>query len=132
MKKKLKIVLPLLVLLGLVIVLLLRLLGSHNHVEIQVRETRESPDRRWTAVVQMEIYNAGGIVNDAVYAVRLKKADQMASKGDLVMNIPVNYPDPEPYIAWSNNNLVVTLAPQQKYQYFATPIDGVAIVVLHK
>lgn len=43
------------------------------------------------------------------------------------MNVPVNYPDPAPSIEWRDGKLEVTLADHQKYQYFATPVDGVAV-----
>ena len=48
------------------------------------------------------------------------------------MNVPVNYPKPEPSIDWSSGTLLVTLTDDQKYQYFATPVDGVPIVVKQK
>ena len=63
-----------------------------------MREAKKSPDGKWTAAVQMEVYNSGWVVNDAVYAVGLKGAAQKEKEGDLVMNVPVNYPDPEPKI----------------------------------
>jgi hypothetical protein len=103
-----------------------------NHLEIQPREAKGSPDGKWLAVVQLEVYDPAWVVNDAVYAVRLKEATQRDSKGELVMNVPVNYPEPEPSINWSNDKLVVTLAAHQKYQYFVTPVSGVAIVVQQK
>ena len=89
--------------------------------EVQVLETKKSPDGRWTAVVQMEVYSAPAFVDDAVYAVRLKGAAQKDRQGDLVLNVPVNYPDPEPSIDWSDGKLVVTLANHVKYQYLANP-----------
>ena len=85
--------------------------------EVQVLETKKSPDGMWTAVVQMEVASAPAFVDDAVYAVRLKGAAQKDRDGDLVMNVPVsNYPNPEPSIDWSNGKLVVTLANHVKYQ----------------
>jgi hypothetical protein len=80
----------------------------------------------------MEVYNAAAVVNDAVYAVRLKGPAQKNRQGDLVMNVPVSYPDPEPSIDWSNGKLIVTLTVHQKYQYFATPVSGVAVTVQQK
>jgi hypothetical protein len=108
------------------------LVWPRNHLEVQVRETKKSPDGRWTAVVQMEVYNAAAVVNDAVYAVRLTGPAQKDRQGDLVMNVPVSYPDPEPSIDWSDGKLVVTLTDRQKYQYFATPVSGVPIAVQRK
>jgi hypothetical protein len=129
MKKKNKVILTSLALLGLMVALAIHFVWPRNYLEIQVRETKRSPDGMWTAVVQMEVYNAAAVVNDSVYAVRLKGPAQKDSKGVLVMNVPVNYPEPEPSIDWSNGKLVVTLADHQKNQYFATPVSGVAIVV---
>ncbi len=86
----------------------------------------------WTAVVQMEVYSAPAFVDSAVYAVRLKGPAQKDHQGDLVMNVPVNYPDPEPFIDWSDGKLVVTLANHEKYQYLANPVSGVAIEVKQK
>jgi hypothetical protein len=71
-------------------------------------------------------------VNDAVYAVRLKGPAQKDGQGDLVMNVPVNYPDPEPSIDWSGGKLVVTLVDHQKYQYLANQVSGVPIAVRQK
>ena len=97
-----------------------------------MKETRKSPDGKWDAVVQMEVYNSAWVVNDAVYAVRLKGPAQKDRLGDLVMNVPVNYPDPEPSIDWSSGKLVVTLADHKKYQYLANPVSGVPIDVQQK
>lgn len=129
MKKKNKVILTSLVLLGLMLALAIYFVWPRNHLEIQVRETKRSPDGKWTAVVQLEVYNAAAVVNDAVFAVRLKGPAQKDSKGDLVMNVAVNYPEPEPSVDWSNGKLVVTLQDHQKYQYFATPVSGVAIAL---
>lgn len=129
MKKRNKVILTSLALLALVAGLAIYFVLPRNHLEVQVRETKRSPDGRWTAVVQMEIYNAAAVVNDAVYAVRLNGPAQKDRQGDLVMNVPVNYPKPEPSIEWNKGTLVVTLTDDQKYQYFATPVDGVRIEV---
>jgi len=101
--------------------------------EVQVLETKKSPDGRWTAVVQMEVSSAPAFVDDAVYAVRLKGTEQKDRDGDLVMNVPVsNYPNPAPSIDWSNGKLVVTLANHVKYQYLANPVNGIPIAVQQK
>jgi len=121
-----------LAMLGLMVALAFYFVWGRNQLEIQVRETKRSPDGRWTAVVQMEVYSASAFVDDAVYAVRLKGPAQKESKGDLVMNVPVNYPDPEPSIDWSDGKLVVTLTDHQKYQYFANLVSGVPIAVQQK
>jgi hypothetical protein len=118
-----------LALLGLITALAVYVSWPRNHVEIQVRQAKKSPDGRWTAVVQMEVYSAAAFTDDAVYAVRLMGPTQKDRQGDLVMNVPVNSPKPEPSIDWSNDNLVVTLSDHQKYQYFATPVDGVSVAV---
>ena len=89
-----------------------------------MRETKKSPDGRWTAVVQMEVASAPAFVDDAVYAVRLKGVAQKDTQGDLVMNVPVNYPDPEPSIAWSSGKLVVTLADHEKLNTLQLPLMG--------
>jgi hypothetical protein len=127
MKKNNKAILALLALLGLMVVLGIYFVWPRNHLEVQVRETKKSPDGRWNAVVQMEVYNSASVVNDAVYAVRLKGTAQKDPRGDLVMNVPVNYPDPEPSIDWSGGKLIVVLTNHQKYQYFASPVSGVPI-----
>jgi len=80
----------------------------------------------------MEVYSAAAFVDEAVYAVRLKGPAQKDRQGDLVMNLPVNYPDPAPSIDWSNGKLVVTLAANEKYQYLANPVGGVPIDVQQK
>lgn len=105
---------------------------GHNKVEIQVQSTKKSPDGKWTAVVQMEVYSAAAFVDEAVYAVRLKGPAQKDRQGDLVMNIPVNYPDPAPSVDWNGGKLVVTLADNEKYQYLATSVDGVAVAMQQK
>ena len=80
----------------------------------------------------MEVYSAAAFVDEAVYAVRLKGPAQKDRLGDLVMNMPVSYPDPAPSINWSDGKLVVTLTNNEKYQYLANPVDGVPIVVQQK
>ena len=103
-----------------------------NRPEIRIVDTKGNPDGRRAAVVQMEVYNPALFVNVAVHAVRLKGPAQKDRQGDLVMNVQVNYPDPAPAIAWSDGSLVVTLAKDQKYQYFATPVSGGAVTVQQK
>lgn len=132
MKKRNKVILASFALLGLAVALAIYLVWPGNHLEVQVRETKKSSDGKWTAVVQMEAYNSAWVVNYAVYAVRLKGPAQKDRQGDLVMNVPVNYPDPEPSIEWSGGKLVVTLADHQKYQYFTTPVSGVPILLQQK
>jgi hypothetical protein len=132
MKKRNRVILASFALIGLAIALGIYFVWPRNHLEIQVRETKGSPDGRWIAVVQLEVYNSAWVVNDAVYAVRLKGPAQKDSKGDLVMNVPVNYPDPEPSIEWSGGKLVVALADHEKYQYLANPVSGVPIDVQQK
>jgi hypothetical protein len=132
MKKRNKVILWSLGVLGLVVALAIYFVWPRNHLEVQVKETRKSPDGKWDAVVQMEVYNSVWVVNDAVYAVRLKGPAQRDRLGDLVMNVPVNYPDPEPSIDWSSGKLVVTLADHEKYQYLANPVSGVPIDVQQK
>jgi hypothetical protein len=132
MKKRNKIILWSLAVFGLAVALAIYFVWPRNHLEVQVKETRKSPDGKWDAVVQMEVYNSAWVVNDAVYAVRLKGPAQKDRLGDLVMNVPVNYPDPEPSIEWSSGKLVVTLADHEKYQYLANPVSGVPIDVQQK
>lgn len=132
MKKRNKIILACLALLGLAVAVAIYFVWPRNHLEVQVRETKKSPDGKWMATVQMEVYNSAWVVNDAVYAVRLKGPAQKDKEGDLVMNVPVNYPVPEPAIDWSGGKLVVTLADHQKYQYLANPVSGVPIDVQQK
>jgi hypothetical protein len=132
MKKRNKVILGSLAALGLVVALAIYFVWPRNHLEVQVRDTKKSPDGKWDAVVQMEVYNSAWVVNDAVYAVRLKGPAQKDRLGDLVMNVPVNYPDPEPSIDWSSGKLVVTLADHEKYQYLANPVNGVPIDVQQK
>jgi hypothetical protein len=115
-----------------VVALTIYFVWPRDHEEVQFREAKTSPDGRWGAVVQLEVYNTAWVVNDAVYAVRLKWPAQKDRHGDLVMNVPVNYPHPEPSIDWSNGKLVVTLTDDQKYQYFATSVSGVPIAVQQK
>lgn len=132
MKKRNKVILGSLAVLGLLVGLAIYFVWPRNHLEVQVRETKKSPDGKWTGVVQMEVYNSAWVVNDAVYAVRLKGPAQKDHLGDLVMNVPVNYPDPEPSIDWNSGKLVVTLAAHEKYQYLANPVSGVSIDVQQK
>jgi hypothetical protein len=133
MTKKKKIVLiSLAVSLFLIVAFVAYVAWSSAHTEIQVRDIKRSPDGKWTAVVQLEAYTEAFVVNDAVYAVRLKGPAQKDRQGDLVMNVPVNYPDPEPSIDWSGGRLVVRLADHQKYQYLANPVSGVPISVQEK
>jgi hypothetical protein len=90
MKKKNKVILISLVVLGLLMALAVYLVWGRNQLEVQVLGTKRSPDGKWTAVVQMEVYSAPAFVDDAVYAVRLKGPAQKDRRGDLVMNVPVN------------------------------------------
>jgi hypothetical protein len=103
-----------------------------NHVEVQLREVKRSADGKWVAVVQLENYNVAGVVNDAVYAVRLKRATEQGGEGDLVANVPVVYPNPAPSIDWNDGTLVLTLSGQQNCQYLVTSVDGIAIAVRRK
>jgi len=132
MNKRNKVILASFALFGLMAVLAIYFVWGRNQLEIQVRETKRSPDGKWTAVVQREVYSASAFVDDAVYAVRLKGPTQKDRLGDLVMNVPVNYPDPEPSIDWRDGKLVVTLAAHEKYQYLANPVSGVPIAVQQK
>lgn len=117
---------------GLAVALATYFVWPRNHVEVQVKDIRTSPDGKWNAVVQMEVYNSASVLNDAVYAVRLMGPEQKDRLGDLVMNVPVNYPYPEPSINWSSGKLVVTLANHEEYQYLANPVSGVAIDVVQR
>jgi hypothetical protein len=126
MKQWIRVILSALAFFGLMTVLAIFFFWPRGHLEVEVCETKKSPDGRWTAVVQMEVYSIG-FVTDAVYAVRLKGRAQKDREGDLVMNIPVNYPDPEPSVDWSDGKLVVTLSKNEKYQYLANPVSGVPI-----
>ena len=103
-----------------------------NHLEVQLRQSEMSPDGNQQAVVQLEVFNTAWVVNDAVYAVRLKGRMQKNSAGDLVMYVPVNYPIPEPYVSWQNGTLVITLAQNQSYQALNESVDGVTVVVQHR
>ena len=133
MKKKIKVILiSVLALFVLMVAFGAYLIWGRNKLEIQVQSTKKSPDGQWTAVVQMEVYSASAFVDEAVYAVRLKGPAQKDHLGDLVMNMPVNYPDLAPSIDWSSGKLVVTLADHEKYQYLANPVDGVPIDVQEK
>lgn len=130
MKNRNKVVLSLLALCALLVVLTVHWFWPRP--EVQVCDTRKSPDGKWTAVVQMEVYSAAAFVTDAVYAVRLKGPQQRDRQGDLVMNVPVNYPNPAPFIDWSDGKLVVTLPEHEQYQYLSNPTSGVPIAVQHK
>lgn len=134
MKKRNRVVISAsLILLGLAIAFAAYWILGRNKLEIQIQSTKRSSDERWTAVVQMEVHSAPAFVNDAVYAVRLKGPEQKDHLGDLVMNTPVNYPDPAPTIEWNDGTLIVTLANRQKPQYLATsPIDGVNVTIQQK
>ncbi len=129
MKVRTRVILTSLALLAVILAVAIYIVWPRNHLEVQVRETKISPDGKWTAVVQMEVYSAPAFVDDAVYAVRLKGPAQKDKQGDLVMNVPVNYPVPEPTIDWSSGKLIVTLTDHQKYQYLANPVSGVPIAV---
>ncbi|HEY2030027.1 MAG TPA: hypothetical protein VGH20_12555 [Myxococcales bacterium] len=100
-------------------------------VEVQVLEAKKSPDGKWTAVVQMEVYETFSSVNDAVYSVRLKGPAQKDRRGDLVLNVPVDAPDAAPFIDWRQGSLMVTLMKNQKPRYLAS-VGGVAITVQHQ
>jgi hypothetical protein len=130
MRTRNKVILAALTFFGLIIALTIHFVWPRS--EIQVLDIKWSPDGKWTAIVQMEVYSAPAFVNDAVYAVRLKGPAQKDRLGDLVMNLPVNYPDPEPSINWRDSNLVVTLANHEKYQYLANPVNGIPITVQWK
>jgi hypothetical protein len=132
MKKRNKVILTSIGVLGLMLALPICFVWPRSHEEVQFREAKPSPDGKWVAVVQLEVYNTAWVVNDAVYAVRLKGPAQKDRQGDLVMNVPVNYPDPEPSIDWSDGKLVVTLTDHQTYQYFTTPVSGVPLAVQQK
>jgi hypothetical protein len=127
-----KIILISLALLGLMVLGAVYFVWGCNQLEIQVHDTKRSPDGKWTAVVQMEVYSAAPFVDEAVYAVRLKGPMQKDPEGNLVMNIPVNYPDPEPSIAWSSGKLIVTLTDHQMYQHLGNPVRSVPIVLKYK
>ncbi|MFZ1083631.1 MAG: hypothetical protein WAN35_01555 [Terracidiphilus sp.] len=131
MKSRNKVILASLAFFGLIIGLAVYFVSSFFSSEIQILDTKRSPDGRWTAVVQMEVDSAV-FVTVAIYTVRLKGAAQKDHKGDLVMNMDVNYPDPEPSIDWSDGKLVVTLANREKYLYLANPVSGVPIAVQWK
>jgi len=105
---------------------------GRNRQEIHVVSKKKSPDGKWTAVVQMEVYSASAFVDVAVYAVRLEGPTQKDRQGDLVMNVQVNYPDSAPSIDWDDGKLVVTLSDHESYQYLENPVNGVAVIVLQK
>jgi hypothetical protein len=129
MKKRNKVILASSTVFVLMVALAIYFVWPRDHNDIEFRQARVSPDGKWIAVVQLEVYNTAWVVNDAVFAVRLKGPAQKDHQGDLVMNVPVNYPDPAPSVEWTDGKLVVTLAHHQKYQYFRTPVDEVAVAV---
>jgi hypothetical protein len=110
----------------------LYIVWPRNHLEVQLEHSERSPDGNWVAVVQLEVFNTAWVVNDPIYAVRLKGRNQRDNAGDLVMYVPVNYPDPAPSIEWSDGKLVVILANHEKYQYLANPVNGIPIAVQQK
>src|SRR4051812_6839513 len=117
MKKRNKIILAFSGFCVLMVALAISFVWPRNHYEVEFRQAKVSPDGRWIAVVELEVYNTAWVVNDAVFAVRLKGPAQKDRQGDLVMNVPVNYSDPEPSVDWRDGKLVVTLGHHQKYQY---------------
>ena len=64
MKKRNKVILTSLALLALVAGLATYFVRGRNQMEIQVRETKSSPNGKWTAVVQMEVYSASAFVDE--------------------------------------------------------------------
>ncbi len=141
MTKRKKIILGYLALLGLLVALAVYAvwLRSYNlwppgssHIDVQVLQTEKSPNDRWTAVVQQEVYGGSLAADYAQYAVRLKGSAQKDPRGDLVMAAELAYPVPRPFIRWSGGKLVVTLLDHAKYQYLANRVSGVAIDVQRK
>ena len=120
-------------LLGLGILLAIHMLRVKvsSKSEIQVPEVRTDSTGRRTAVVQLEVDSAPAFVDDAVYAVRLMGSTQKDARGDLVMNVEAGS-DPPPAVKWTDGKLVVTLFDQQKYRFFATPVDGTDVVIEQK
>ena len=96
---------------------------------VQVYDTKKNPDGMWTAVVQMEVTSAFAFVSVADYSVRLQGLKQKDRKGDLVMVVEVRSTQPAPSIDWHDGKLIILLTADQKYQYFATPISGVDVIV---
>lgn len=78
--KKRKLLLTLLGLVGL-IVLALYFVWPRDHLDVQLRQSERSADGNWEAVVQLEVFNTAWVVNDAVYAVRLKGRMQRDNAG---------------------------------------------------
>lgn len=126
MKTKTIIILGALLLLGLVVgcVTYLRWYGSE--VEIRVLQAQRDPSGRWTATVQMEVHDTLSAVDYVNYSVLLKGPAQKDPVGDLVMNVPWG-PYPRPSVAWEGAKLIVTLAKQQHYDYFARHVNGVPV-----
>lgn len=106
---------------------------SHGPTDIQVLQTRKSPNDKWTAVVQQEVYGGALAASDyPVYAVRLIGPMQKDRQGDAVMYAEAAYPGPRPFVSWEGDKLIVTLLDHEKYQYFMSPVDGVFIDVQRK
>ncbi|HZZ43296.1 MAG TPA: hypothetical protein VFE58_10185 [Tepidisphaeraceae bacterium] len=132
-----------LVLLGLIVVHVDNSFKGNQQLEIQVHQTKASPDGKWTAVVQLEVYSSG-FVSIPTFAVRLKGPAQKDPMGDLVIST-ADYSDSPPSIDWSGGKLIVTLAadeksenlakdPQKSKMFFApklekNPVNGVPIVL---
>jgi hypothetical protein len=129
MRTRNKVILASLTFFGLIIALTIHFVWPRS--EVQVLDTKRSPDGRWTAVVQMEV-DSTVFVTVAVNAVRLKGPAQKDPQGDLVMNVEEIYPNPAPSIDWNDGKLVVTLADHEKYLYLANPVSGVPIAVQWK
>jgi len=132
MKKKRSVIPITLIVAGLIVALSIYFVWRRDRPEVQIQETRGSSDGKWMAVVQLEVGGGISALDDPVYAVRLRGPAQKDRQGDLVMNVPVNYPDPAPTVAWSSGKLVVTLIDHQKYQYLANPVSGVPVDVKQK
>lgn len=105
------------------------LVWPRNHLEVQLKQSERSPDGNWLGVVQLEVFNTAWVINDPIYAVRLKGKMQKDSAGDLVMYVPVNYPIPEPSVSWQNGTLIITLAQNQSYQALKESVDGVPVIL---
>lgn len=130
MKKKIAI-LTSLVLVVLIISLAINSTLFRTYLEVQVYETKKSPNGRWTAVVQLEVISTA-FVSVPDWSVRLQGLEQKDRNGDLVMVVEANYPDPAPSIEWTDGKLIVFLTENQKYQYLATPVSGVDVIVQEK